>query len=435
MSQSLTAPSRKLQITILTVGSRGDLQPYCALGIGLKRAGHKVKVAAHENFESFVRKFDLEFAPIAGNIQEFLQSKQGQRLIAGEKLKPEEGDKLLLQQLESAWAASIGSEVIIYTPLATFGYHIAEKLGVPCFFASVMPLTPTGMFGFLRFGQIAKNPLKKAINYGSYLLVEFLHWQRYRPLLNHFRTETLKLPPLPYLGRRFRQKTPANVSRIPVLYGFSSHVIPKPRDWPHWAYVTGFWFIDQASEYEPPLELEDFLGRKQLPLCFGFGSMTMANPEYLTHYIVEALKKTHQGGIILSGWGDVGRTVNVKDSLRAFVIKEVPHDWLFPQVPAVVHHGGASTTAAVLRAGIPSVTVPFFADQPVWGEKLNRLGVSPAPIPYHKVSEVTLAAAIEVVLHDEGMRLKAQKLGEKIRGEDGVANAVEAFHRHLGLID
>ncbi|MEH2126751.1 glycosyltransferase [Nostoc sp.] len=434
MNQSSTAPSRQLQITILTVGSRGDLQPYCALGIGLKRAGHKVKVAAHENFESFVRKFDLEFAPIAGNMEEFLQSKQGQRLIAGEKLNPEEADKLLLQQLESAWSACQGSEVIIYTPLATFGYHIAEKLGVPCFFASVMPLTLTGMFGFLRFGQIAKNPLKEAINYGSYLLVEFLHWQRYRPLLNHFRTETLKLPPLPYLGRRFRQKTPANVSRIPVLYGFSSHVIPKPHDWPHWAYVTGFWFIEQASEYEPPLALEDFLGRKQLPLCFGFGSMTMPNPEYLTHYIVEALKKTHQGGIILSGWGNVGRTVNVKDSLRVFVIKEVPHDWLFPQVPAVVHHGGASTTAAVLRAGIPSVTIPFFADQPVWGEKLNRLGVSPQPIPYHKVSDKTLAAAIEVVLHDEGMRLKAQKLGEKLRGEDGVANAVEAFHRHLGLI-
>ncbi|MDZ8259048.1 glycosyltransferase [Nostoc sp. ChiQUE01b] len=434
MSQSSTAPSRKLQITIITVGSRGDLQPYCALGIGLKRAGHKVKVAAHENFESFVRKFDLEFAPIAGNMEEFLQSKQGQRLIAGEKLKKEERDKLLLEQLESAWAASIGSEVIIYTPLATFGYHIAEKLGVPCFFASVMPLTPTGMFGFLRFGQRTKNPIKKAINYGSYLLIEFLHWQRYRPLLNHFRTETLKLPPLPYLGRRFRQKAPANVSRIPVLYGFSSHVIPKPKDWPHWAYVTGFWFIDQASDYEPPLELEDFLGRKQLPLCFGFGSMTMPNPEYLTHYIVEALKKTHQGGIILSGWGNVGRTVNIKDSLRVFVIKEVPHDWLFPQVPAVVHHGGASTTAAVLRAGIPSITVPFFADQPIWGEKLNRLGVSPQPIPYHKVSDKTLAAAIEVVLHDEGMRLKAQDLGQKLRGEDGVANAVEAFHRHLGLI-
>lgn len=174
LSQSLPIePSRKLKITILTVGSRGDLQPYCALAIGLKRAGHEVTLATHENFEPFVRQFDLKFALIAGNMEEFLQSKQGQRLIAGEKLKKEEADKLLLQQLESAWSACVGSEVIIYTPLATFGYHIAEKLGVPCFFASVLPLTPTGMFGFLRFAQITKNPLKKLINYGSYLLVEF----------------------------------------------------------------------------------------------------------------------------------------------------------------------------------------------------------------------------------------------------------------------
>ena len=170
LSQSLPiAPSRKLKITILTVGSRGDLQPYCALAIGLRRAGHQVTVATHENFASFVRKFDLEFAPIAGNMEEFLQSKQGQRLIAGEKLKKEEADKLLLQQLESGWQACQGSEVIIYTPLATFGYHIAEKLGVPCFFASVLPLSPTGMFGFLRFAQTTKNPLKKAINYGTYM--------------------------------------------------------------------------------------------------------------------------------------------------------------------------------------------------------------------------------------------------------------------------
>ena len=128
MSQSLPiAPSRKLKITILTIGSRGDLQPYCALAIGLKRAGHQVTIATHENFASFVRQFDLKFAPIAGNMQEFLQSKLLQRLIAGEKLKKEEADKLLLQQLESGWQACQGSEVIIYTPLATFGYHIAEK--------------------------------------------------------------------------------------------------------------------------------------------------------------------------------------------------------------------------------------------------------------------------------------------------------------------
>jgi sterol 3beta-glucosyltransferase len=409
------------------------VQPYCALGIGLKRAGHEVTVAANENFESFVRQFDLEFVAIAPNMQEFLQSKKGMRLIAGEKIKLEDEEKWLRQQLQSAWAACQGSDVIIYTPLTNWGYHIAEKLGVPCFMASCLPLTPTGMFGFLKFARTTKNPLKKAINYASYFIAEFLYWQKYRKLLNEFRTETLKLPPLPYLGRRFRRRAPANVSRIPVLYGFSSHVIPRPKDWPHWVHVTGYWFIDQADDYEPPVELEEFLGLKVKPLCFGFGSMTMPNPEYLTYYIVEALKKTHQGGVILSGWGKVGRRINVKDSLRVVAVTDVPHDWLLPQVSAMVHHGGASTAAAVLRAGIPSIVVPFFADQPVWGEKLMRIGVSPAPIPYKKVSEKTLAAAIEVVLGDEVMQKKAQELGEKIRGEDGVANAVEAFHRYLGI--
>jgi sterol 3beta-glucosyltransferase len=437
LSQSSpTSPNRKLKITILTVGSVGDVQPYCALGIGLKRAGHEVTVAANENFSSFVRQFDLEFAAIAPNMEEFLQSKKGQRLIAGEKLRLEDEEKLLRQQLHSAIAACQGTEVIIYTPPSNWGYHIAEKLEAPCFMASVVPLTPTGMFGFLRFARTTKNPLKKVINYASYFVAEFLYWQRYRKLLNEFRTKTLKLPPLPYFGSRFRPKTPANVARIPVLYGFSSHVIPRPRDWPAWASVTGFWFIDRADEYEDeaPDELLDFLGRKQAPLCFGFSSMTMPNPEYLTYYIVEALKKTRQGGIILSGWGNVGKIVNIKDSLRVFAMSDVPHDWLLPQVKAMVHHGGAGTTAAVLKAGIPSIVLPFFADQPVWGKKLAQLGVSPAPIPYKEVSEKTLAAAIEAVLGNEGMQFKAQELGEKIRGEDGVANAVEAFHRYLGLM-
>ncbi|BAY42043.1 putative glycosyl transferase, family 28 (plasmid) [Nostoc sp. NIES-2111] len=404
--------------------------------MGLKRAGHQVTIATNENFADFVRQCGLEFVAIAPNFQDFLQSQQGQQLIAGEKLKPEQEDELLRSQLQSAWLACARTDVIIYTPLTNWAYHIAEKLGVPCFFASVIPMTPTGAFRCLRFAQSTKNPLKKVINYASYFIAELVYWQRYRRLINQFRTETLQLPPLPYLGKRFRKKAPANVARIPVLYGFSSHVIPRPDDWPGWVHVTGYWFIDIGETYEDeaPDKLLDFLGFKVKPLCIGFGSMTMPNPEYLTYYIVEALKKTHQGGVILSGWGNLGNIVNVKDSMRVCVVKDVPHDWLLPQVSAMIHHGGASTTAATLRAGIPSIVVPFFADQPVWGELLMRLGVSPAPIPYKKVTEDTLAAAIKVMLGDEAMRLKAQELGEKIRNEDGVANAVEAFNRHLGLI-
>ncbi|WGV29114.1 glycosyltransferase [Halotia branconii] len=289
------------------------MQPYCALAIGLKRAGHRVTVAANENFESFVRQCDLEFAAITPNFQELLQSQKGQRLIAGEKIKLV-SDELFFQQLQSAWEACQGSDVVIYTPLTNWGYHIAEKLEVPCFFASVLPATPTGMFPFLRFARTTNNPLKKVINYASYLLVEFLYWQKYREQINQFRTETLKLPPLPYMGRRLRRNSPANVSRVPVLYGFSSHVIPRPKDWPAWVYVTGYWFIDLAEKYEDeaPDELLDFLGFKVKPLCFGFGSMTMPNPEYLTYYIYcGSFKENTSGrGYIVrlgKGWQDSQR--------------------------------------------------------------------------------------------------------------------------------
>lgn len=435
MNQSLpTVPSRKLKITILTVGSRGDLQPYCALAVGLKRAGHRVTIATTENFESFVRNLELEFAPITGNSQELFQADTGIQTIEGGKFEII-SDELFQRQLESAWVACQESEVLIYTPLTIWGYHIAEKLEIPCFIASYLPFSPTGMFPLLQFNQIASNPLSRAINYASYFLVQFLYWQRYKHLLNNFRTQTLKLPPLPFLGSLWRKNTPKNLSQIPVLHGYSSHVIPKPKDWPDWAYVTGYWFLEQADTYAPPEELKEFLEQKPTPIYIGFGSMTMQDPDTVTNLILKALEKTRQRGIILSGWGKLGKTDEVKDSLRALVINSVPHDWLLPQVLATVHHGGAGTTAAALRAGIPAIIVPFFADQPTWGEKVAQLGVSPAPIPFKKLSDEALAEAIQVVLGDSVMHSKAKELGEKIRSEDGVANAVEAFHRHLGLID
>ncbi|MBD2436366.1 glycosyltransferase family 1 protein [Nostoc sp. FACHB-110] len=416
------------------MGSRGDLQPYCALAIGLRRAGHQVTIATTENFESFIKQFDLEFASIGGNSQELFQSSEGIRTVAGEKVEIL-SDALFQQQLESAWLACRESEVIIYTPQTNWGYHIVEKLEIPCFIASCLPFSATGMFPYLNFNQIANNPLSRVINYTTYLLLEFLYWQRYKHLINRFRTQTLKLPSLSFLGTIGRNDTPKNLLKIPVLHGYSSHVIPRPNDWPEWVYLTGYWFIDQADDYTPCEELREFLRQKPTPISIGFGSMAMRNPEKVTNSILKALEKTHQRGIILSGWGNVGTTDEVKDSSRAFVINSVPHDWLLPQVLANVHHGGAGTSAAVLRAAIPSIVMPFFADQPIWAEKLAQLGVTPQPIPFKEFSEEALAAAIEIALNDSRMRSQAKELGEKIRSEDGVANAVDIIHRHLGLIE
>jgi UDP:flavonoid glycosyltransferase YjiC (YdhE family) len=384
MKQNLPASrSKSLQITILAVGTRGDLQPCCALGIGLQRAGHKVRIATHDNFAEFVSQQGFEFASIAGNFQELLQSEEGQKFLAGQNSKLV-SDELLQKQLADARLACQETDVIIYTTRAYGGYHIAEELGVSCFFAACWPLSPTRTFPLLQFAQVSRNQLESTLNYASYFLIEFLSWQLSRKTINYFRTQTLNLPPLPFLGRRFRTKTPSNLSQIPVLYGFSPSLIPKPVDWPDWLYVTGFWFLDQAQDYQPPKELVDFINDGPPPVYIGFGSMIARHPEFLTEVVLEALKISQQRGILLSGWTGMG--LGIKNSDRVFVIDSVPHDWLFPQMAVLVHHGGASTTATGLRAGVPSVIVPFVADQPSWGARLAQLGVSPPPLPYKNLS-------------------------------------------------
>lgn len=168
MKQDLSAEPTHALITILAVGSRGDVQPYCALALGLQRAGHRLRIATHYNFEEFVSKQGLEFTPIAGNFQELLKSEEGQKLLAGQRNKLL-SDELFQKQLADAWQGCQGTDVIIFNPLASWGYHIAEKLAVPCFMASCIPVSPTRAFPFLKFAIASRNPFDSTRNYASYL--------------------------------------------------------------------------------------------------------------------------------------------------------------------------------------------------------------------------------------------------------------------------
>lgn len=255
-----------------------------------------------------------------------------------------------------------------------------------------------------------------------------MFWQKNRKAINRFRKEILDLPSLPFLGNQFRRKQPKNLSPLPFLYGFSPLVIPKPLDWSDWLNVTGYWFLDSSVHYQPPKELLDFINNGSAPVCIGFGSMAFGNTSNVAQVLLEALELSQQRGILLSGWAGIS---NAKKSDNVFIIDSVPHDWLFPRMAAVVHHGGAGTTAAGIRAGVPSVVVPFFADQPFWAERLVELGVSPPPIPFKELSAQRLAAAIQVAVSDKNMQQQAFALGESVRKENGVANAVEAFQSHF----
>jgi sterol 3beta-glucosyltransferase len=233
---------------------------------------------------------------------------------------------------------------------------------------------------------------------------------------------------LPPLSAAYYWRLDSASATVPMIYGYSPSVIPRPPDWGDYQQITGYWFLDGAQNYEPPAELADFLESGLPPVYVGFGSMVDHEREDMTRLVVEALGQAGQRAILLSGWSDLGSAVLPDFILR---IDFVPHDWLFPRVAAVVHHGGAGTTAAGLRAGIPNVVVPFFADQPFWGWRVHNLGVGPKWIPRKKLTAEKLAAAIRQAVNDSTMIQRAEELGKRIRAEDGVRTAVQLVEQQL----
>jgi UDP:flavonoid glycosyltransferase YjiC (YdhE family) len=217
--------------------------------------------------------------------------------------------------------------------------------------------------------------------------------------------------------------------RDPVIYGYSPSVLPRPRDWPDFVHITGYWFLEQQTSWRPPPELIDFLQAGPPPVAIGFGSMNNRDPERTTEIVLQALERSKQRGILLTGWGGLPQS-DLPD--RVFKIDFVPHEWLFPRLGAIVHHGGAGTTAAALRSGVPSIGVPFFAIQPFWTEHAYRAGAGPRPIPRQKLTAANLADAIGLAVNDQSIRRRAAHLGELIRREHGVQRAVEIFQRYYG---
>ena len=314
------------------------------------------------------------------------------------------------------------TDAIIYAPLVIGAADLAEYLNVPKYAGILSPSIRTKYFpNFLSPQNVA---LGAIYNQLTWTLVEQLFWQPIGGIVNEWRQNNLKLSPHPWLGP-FGRRTKTQVN--PILFGYSQHVVPKPSDWEDWHHVTGYWFLDTPVGWQPPKDLLDFLDSGEPPVYIGFGSMKR-DPERMTETALAALSQTGQRGILLTGWGGLSNS-DLPDNV--FKIDSIPHDWLFPKCAAAVHHGGAGTTAAGLKAGIPTVTIPFFADQPAWGYCVHKLGTGTQPIPQKKVNAEKLAKAIQIATKDENLKNKAKIIGEKIRSDNGVGNAIEAFYQHL----
>ncbi|MEM6613476.1 MAG: glycosyltransferase [Cyanobacteria bacterium P01_C01_bin.72] len=414
------------KITFLAIGSRGDVNPACILGQSLKDVGYQVCIATHDRFRDFVLGSGLEFAPIAGDYKQLLNSEAGLNTLEGKGSLRLISDELLYQQIEDSLSACRGSDLIIGFPLSLFGYHIAEFLNVRFLAMSYLPIVATKDFPFLQFGA-SKSGWLQQLNPLSYKLAELLLWNSDRQVINSFR-QKFGLTKIPFLGVAYRRDKPANLAEIPIIHYFSSIVVPRPLDWSESAHITGY-LQPKKTEYQPHAKLSDFLNQGDQPIYIGFGSMALRESVAVTKIIIEALKQINLRAILLSGWANLGQ-VDLPDNI--YLLEEyVPFDWLFPRLKAVVHHGGSGTVALGLHAGIPQVVIPFFADQPGWGKRLEMLGVAPPPIAIKNLDTEKLLTSLTIATRDTELRQKAQAIASRLQQENGVAQAVAVIQNFL----
>lgn len=419
----------KLNIAMLIVGTRGDVQPFIAFAKRLQEFGHRVRLATHDNFRKFVTSHGVEFYPLGGDPRilteymarnrSFLLAKPAQISIQRRQLKEVIFSLLpACTEPDLETGASFRAQAIIANPPAYGQVHVAEALGVPLHIFFTMPWTPTHEFPH----PMAHVPHRGA-NKLSYILVDLAVWLGIRSFINDFRKRMLKLPPIAYISTYY-----GSISHLPTGYMWSPHLVPKPKDWGALVDVVGFSFLNLGTKYQPQNAFTEWIQQGTMPIYVGFGSMPLEDGKMTMRIILEALKATGRRGIIGRGWGDLGTSADISEDV--FLIEDCPHDWLFPQCAAVVHHGGAGTIAEGLRAGCPTTVIPFFGDQIFWGNWIHQNGVGPAPIPIYELNVEQLSNAIRFMLEPE-VKIRAMKLAKQIKSEDGAARAVNVFHRHL----
>ena len=404
-----------VRVLIVTSGSMGDVAPYTGLGTRLRDAGHQVTLATHPPFEAAVTAAGLPFRAVPGDLREILPQARGQD-GATSGTGPRALARLLsiarplVATLGDGIAAAVEAErpdvVLLSTVVAPLGYQIAEAHRLPWAGVFPQPIHATRAFGSVLAGGRDLTPWGNLALGG---LVAASARSLYAGPVRDLRRR---------LGRQaasMRALQAAQELRYPTFHGFSPAVVPRPPDWPEPLRVTGYWWPARPAGWQPPAAVTDFLAAGPPPVFIGFGSMAPGHGERLATLTLAAVRRAGVRAVLQAGWS--GLAAGAHDDVLS--IGELPHDWLFGRMAAVVHHAGAGTTAAGLRAGVPAVAVPVLADQPFWARRLHQLGAAPRPIPMPSLSGASLAAALGAVTTNPHYAARAQALSARIRAEDG----------------
>jgi sterol 3beta-glucosyltransferase len=413
-------------ITMLTTGTRGDTQPFMALGLELKKKGYRVRIAASEAYQDFIESYGFEYAMLRGDVSKIIESGAADDAINADNplkffssLKNEKMMGMMVNIQKDLHKACKGAGAIVYHPGAAIGYFAAKEMNIPSILASPFPMTPTKDYPALifydrpRFGKIYNKLTHHIFEWGFWKVVSGplkKYWvQQYGEGPNDFSC------PYP------KQRTAAN----PTIISSSPTVFSVSKDWPEHVHSYGNWFMDSDHSYQPEEKLERFLKAGEPPVYIGFGSVgDKKNAGETTALVIKALKLAGKRGIINTGGSGMNQTEEIAEDI--LFVKDIPHEWLFPKMSAVVHHGGAGTTAEGLRAGVPSIIVPYGNDQFAWGRKIHELGAGAKAIPRKELTAEKLSAAISYTQVNE-IQSKAQEIGKQIRAEKGAEKAAQVI--------
>lgn len=429
-------PSSSFNFTLLTIGSRGDVQPYIALAKGLLAEGHNVTIATHKEFEEWILKHNINFKEIAGNPTELmaLMVTHGSMSVAFIKEASTKFRGWIQELLATSWEACQGADILIESPSAMCGIHIAEAMGIPYFRAFTMPWTRTRAYPHAFIVPDQKKG--GSYNYLTHVMFETVFWKGISSQVNRWRVEELGIP----RTNLFKMQQ----TKVPFLYNVSPTIFPPSVDFPDWVKVTGYWFLDEGRDhdYEPSIELQEFIERARNDgkkiVYIGFGSIVVNNANTLTRAIVDAVLDSGVRCILNKGWSDrlskrkgedeEDDELEVELPDEIFNSGNIPHDWLFPRINAAIHHGGSGTTGASLRAGIPTVIKPFFGDQFFYASRVEEIG---AGLALRKLNSKSLSKCLKIVTTDSKIIEKARNVKERIKHENGVLNAVECIYSEL----
>lgn len=417
---------RKQQITILALGSRGDVQPFVALALSLRQRNYSVRIAALSDYAELVTSYGLEFRPLVGSAAALMDREAVMRFLDGannpllaayrfwQQIAP-----LMSPLVHDAWLACRDADAVICSTLGHFVAALLRDLRpIPLIVTHFHPHSSSYFWPSMFAPPWPKHwPAQAFYNKLSHPIADAVFWQLFAFALNAARQQLLTLPALsPLAVGAWAARNKPDLT----LYAYSMRIAPPFPDWPP-HHITGYWPLPKHENWTPPAELRAFLQAGPAPVYVGFGSMLLGrDPDATTSLIVQALERVGQRGLLYRGWGDMG---NIPLPDWIYLCDSLPHDWLFPQMRAIVHHGGAGTTATTIRAGVPAVVLPLYGDTHFWGRQVQILGLGPKPIPRDQLNVDSLAAALKQALEDQRMRERAQHMASLLQQERGCETA------------